>query len=372
MKIFLFFILFFILFQAKSQVGIDNPIPDTTSVLDMKSTTKGFLMPRMTSSQRNNINTNANSLMLFDTDINKYMYWNTSNSQWAMLNPWYAEEDGIIHYGAKNLDFKVNIEPIGGYNIFRVSTKYNGQSGNANDFQTEFTFNDNLISNSGVKFNSKVTSLNFILLQAYYNGNKVMTVKSNGNVGIGESNPTKKLEVDGEIKVSGNVTAAKFVGQGIAPVGSVVMWSGSIASIPSGWALCDGNNGTPDLKNQFLIGAGNAYSAGSTGGSNRVTLTKNQMPSHSHSGTTNSAGGHTHHVVRDQIDNNGNTSIAWKSDDGNYEEYNIYGHSNTANWGETDSDGSHTHSLNIDNTGGGGSHENRPPYYALAFIIRTN
>ncbi len=52
----------------------------------------------------------------------------------------------------------------------------------------------------------------------------------------------------------------------IIPTGMITMWSGSIASIPGGWALCDGTEGTPDLRNRFIVGAGDDYAVGNTGG----------------------------------------------------------------------------------------------------------
>ena len=50
------------------------------------------------------------------------------------------------------------------------------------------------------------------------------------------------------------------------PSNSIIMWSGSIGSIPAGYYLCDGNNGTPDLRDRFVVGAGNSYAVGNTGG----------------------------------------------------------------------------------------------------------
>src|SRR5690606_9453998 len=76
--------------------------------------------------------------------------------------------------------------------------------------------------------------------------------------------------------------------------GVIVMWSGSADNIPEGWALCDGTNGTPDLRDLFIVGAGREYAVGATGGAKEVTLTTAQMPKHSHTGSTNSAGSHTH------------------------------------------------------------------------------
>jgi len=110
------------------------------------------------------------------------------------------------------------------------------------------------------------------------------------------------------------------------------MWSGSTSSIPSGWVLCNGSNGTPDLRDRFIVGAGNAYSVGNTGGANSVTISWSQMPSHSHS----YSGGD-----RQTVGNGGQSQPV--SQGGN----------------------------NTGSAGGNGAHENRPPYYALAYIMKT-
>ena len=82
------------------------------------------------------------------------------------------------------------------------------------------------------------------------------------------------------------------------PTGGIIMWSGTIATIPTGWALCDGTNGTPNLTGKFIVHAdadsSGTYNVGATGGANDVTLTTSQMPAHNHSGSTASAGSHTH------------------------------------------------------------------------------
>ena len=166
---------------------------------------------------------------------------------------------------------------------------------------------------------------------------------------------------------------------GTIPSGIITMWSGSISNIPKGWVLCNGQNGTPDLRDRFIVGAGKSYSVGNTGGANSVTLTVNNLPahshtmgsagSHSHTGSTNVSGSHTHSYgqVRDDPTNSGiGGNSAYKytslvdtttSSEGNHS------HSLSIN-----SAGSHTHTIN--NTGGGQAHENRPPYYALAFIMK--
>jgi hypothetical protein len=50
------------------------------------------------------------------------------------------------------------------------------------------------------------------------------------------------------------------------PAGSIIMWSGSIGAIPSGYVICDGTNGTPDLRDRFVVGSGNTFAVGNTGG----------------------------------------------------------------------------------------------------------
>ena len=94
------------------------------------------------------------------------------------------------------------------------------------------------------------------------------------------------------------------------PSGGIIMWSGSQSNIPSGWVLCDGNNSTPDLRDRFVLGAGNSYSVNDTGGSETVSISTSNMPSHTHtvnshshslpshshtvSSHTHSIGNHTH------------------------------------------------------------------------------
>lgn len=186
------------------------------------------------------------------------------------------------------------------------------------------------------------------------------------------------------------------------PSGIIAMWSGSSDAIPSGWLLCDGSNGTPDLRNRFIVGAGSNYSVGNTGGSDSVTLTTAQMPSHAHghslSAASNgshshshsfsislsnlscsSAGEHTHniHMGRNasvsgsypQVSTGASSKDARTTSSGSHT-HTISGSGTLS--GSISSGGAHAHSISgsISNTGSGQSHENRPPYYALCFIMK--
>ena len=145
------------------------------------------------------------------------------------------------------------------------------------------------------------------------------------------------------------------------PSGVIMMWSGSNSSIPSGFVLCNGSNGTPDLRDRFVVGSGSTYATGATGGASTVTLTSSQMPAHNHSATSVSTvtdPGHSH-TYKGQTGSSGSGVSSRDSE-------NTTLTTDSATTGITVST-----STSIGNTGGGGSHENRPPYYALAYIMKT-
>lgn len=122
--------------------------------------------------------------------------------------------------------------------------------------------------------------------------------------------------------------------QTLVPAGVITMWSGAVGAVPSGWQLCDGTNGTPDLRGRFIVGAGGSYAVGDTGGEEKHTLTVNEMPRHNHS-------------------------------------LNIYMQNASTSSQAADGTTSKTGSISTDYTGGGQSHENRPPYYALCYIMKV-
>ena len=151
------------------------------------------------------------------------------------------------------------------------------------------------------------------------------------------------------------------------PSGGIILWSGSTASIPSGWVLCNGSNSTPDLRDRFVVGAGSSYGVNATGGASSVTLSTSQIPAHNHSASSSSSttihdSGHSHSISALRPSESGNTIST--SSGGTA----VTASTNSATTGITASTSTST---SISNTGGGGSHENRPPYYALAYIMKT-
>lgn len=197
-------------------------------------------------------------------------------------------------------------------------------------------------------------------------------IKSANNVFSGEQNYVGKLKQGG--------VEARMV-----PVGGIIMHAGTVAQIPAGWQLCDGTNGTPDLRNRFIIGASqdDAGAAKTTvtgaptksGGSkdaivvahNHTGNTGGQSNDHTHSGYTSSDGYHDHNV---QVGNVGGRYTAAGADGAGASAGTVSSgngsHTHTiATYGAS---ANHTHGFTTDSTGASGANANLPPYYALAFI----
>ena len=139
------------------------------------------------------------------------------------------------------------------------------------------------------------------------------------------------------------------------PTGVILLWSGAIGSIPSGYVLCDGSNSTPDLRDRFIIGAGNSYSVGQTGGS-----ADSIVVAHTHTGTsTVSDPGHSHSARLNGGYDGGTPSGLSQS---------------PTNAGTASVNAAFTGisvSTSISTTGTSGTGANIPPYYALAYIMKT-
>ncbi len=149
------------------------------------------------------------------------------------------------------------------------------------------------------------------------------------------------------------------------PAGAIFMWSGTIAAIPAGYALCDGNNGTPNLLDRFVVSVPNAATnPGATGGNNSYTLTTAQLPAHTHtgSGTTSTDGDHNHSQAGYNLVSPGN-QIPF---------YNWSNPTFANNVTVTGNAGAHSHTFSFTTaaTGSGAAIDNRPAYYAVAFIMK--
>jgi hypothetical protein len=165
---------------------------------------------------------------------------------------------------------------------------------------------------------------------------------------IADSNVTTAKIADSNITTAkiadSNVTTAKLdsiVAGALVPIGGIIMWSGSVATIPSSWRLCNGANGTPNLQDKFVIGAGSGYAVGANGGSKDAVVVD-----------------HTHTLG----------PLIWRRGaDGAFQPGPQWGGGNR-------SDGGVNPTATTSGASGGesGIDKNLPPYYSLAFIMRVS
>jgi microcystin-dependent protein len=212
---------------------------------------------------------------------------------------------------------------------------------------------------------------------------------------------------------SGTVADARLTNTSLFVTGMIMLWYGSVASIPSGWVLCDGNNSTPDLRNRFVIGSGSgsSYPINQTGGSADATLVSHSHTINNHTHSFSGSDSHSH-----TINNHTHTFSATTGSDSHSHSYSSANHPSSSgpeqdqsggpenrtqfNVGKTTGSDSHSHSVsgttgnpsntgtnsqtvsisgntgNPSNTGtnsqgSSATNKNLPPYYALCYIMKT-
>lgn len=356
MKYFILISSFFIATNTFAQVGINNPNPDTSAVLDIKSNTKGLLLPRTTDLERRSMAFPANSLIVFDTTDQMMFFYDTQTSgeNWTAVNPWNLRDDLSAFDG----------------------TLYK------RDITSNKTVRSVTIGSETINPDNELNVANNATI-----GSVTVDAPQNGLYVEGETRVNNSLVVTNtvtanDLMVTNTVTANDFVGYGITPVGGIIMWSGSTvaAAIPDGWLLCNGQGivggsmsgqNTPNLSGRFIVSVGdnglNNYTApNQIGGADAVALTSEQMPAHVHTGTTNNDGAHSHA---------GNGSSNYKDGETtgtNRSLFNTGGGTSTI----SSTGSAHQHAFTTESTGGNVlgttiAHENRPAYYVLAYIMRV-
>lgn len=189
-----------------------------------------------------------------------------------------------------------------------------------------------------------------------------------------------------QASVNGLVAALATIPPAL-PTGVITMWYGNTGNVPSGWFLCDGQNGTPDLRNKFILGAGDDYESHDVGGADSFTpggtiaadgththtgtvashtLTESEIPSHKHANgvVDNSTGIYNHSTLAAN-------PTSTRTVDGSTNTGTIEGYTSNTGGGS-----GHTHGLTIDNAGShthtfsGIEAASLPPYYALCYIMK--
>jgi microcystin-dependent protein len=317
--------------HAIAQVGVNILTPHPTAALQVQSPAgsfKGVLTPSMTTINRMSVATGtiapADGLIVYDTDHRMHYNYNAATNRWISLSP------------------------------LTLSTPSVGSAA---------------IPSGAITTPSSAATF---------------------SLGINKQNPTQALDVVGNSTVSGNTSiggslnVAGFPSNALVPAGTIVMFHGG--TIPAGWAQCDGNSGTPDLRGRFIVAAGQSagtpapgdfnpnYSVNSTGGENRHVLTKAETPKHYHeanadgSTITANGGAHYHDVTPHGQGLNasragGNSGgLANDSQQTINTTSNLHSHP-TSEFGGKVGNGT-TDGLNDQ------AHENRPQYYVLIFIMK--
>jgi len=343
---------------TNAQVGINLTNPSKHAALEINGQgTKGIVIPKMDYEMRHGLlehNLNRppeerlpQGLLVFDPNLNMFFFLNENEkekkNEWIALNPLQASDENR--------------------GMLKISN--NGSSANFAD-NVVVTGDIDVKGRAFIHGNANLGSL--FSMEANISDINVNTINANnGNV--------KNLTATtGTINALNAKTLNATKGNGVIPIGGIIMWSGDKNSLPDGWALCDGGKKggftTPDLRGRFILGYGasrddngsgavptdvwdetyknvGGHSVGDyylkpTGGRREVSLSVNQIPSHNH------------YVRRDKHGNNSSGS----GNDSSVGHYNATAYESLGNF-------------NTSSTGGGAAHENRPPYYVLAFIMRV-
>ena len=149
------------------------------------------------------------------------------------------------------------------------------------------------------------------------------------------------------------------------------MWAGALSSIPQGWVLCNGSNGTPNLQDRFVVGAGHSYRIGDTGGASNVTLTLSEMPRHGHE-VLQVAPATSDWPRNPAVYSGGITNIPWFAQrNGGSNGWLAYQQVlGEASFHFQNPYGSQS-SVYADASGGNQPFNNLPPYFALAYLMKV-
>lgn len=358
-----------------AQIGIGTTSPHPSSMLHISpgaGNNKGVIFPKITSASRvvmDSTQNIAHGLIFFDTDLQKFYYFHQSPRKWYELDHDWIRKD------------VEGASPVVGTHIY-LGVPGNVGIGTASTVNpaAKVTVVGNMSVGSATWTQDSVPPANSLIVQTW--------------LGIATETRTSgfELDVNGQarvrrwLSVRDSVVTDRFRGEGVVPTYGIVMFSGTVSgNFPGGlgtgeyqgWALCDGRNGTPDLRGRFIVGRTNVdnndygypnseknrtdyNSIGDNGGEYEHTLTVAEMPSHNHSGsTTNTAGSHSHGVQRPD----GCYNFVGAGQSGCY-------FANPNAQFSTDVAGAHSHTVNVNSDGNDTPHENRPPYYVLAFMMK--
>ena len=360
---------------ANAQVGIGNATPNAKSILDLTNSTNGkaLILPKPIAPISLVGNFDTEAMMFYYQDK---IYVRTSTGL-NVLSPWIFDgtnTNGI--YVASGTPVGIGIAPLTNSTAILTIADATGEvtvstsTASVVIGDNDFNATHMLIDKDELLVKTNATTAGTLKLQE--DGGDVVIRSSTADAGVAII-----LTAHGSVDAKGKI---KENGNDLLPVGAIIMWNGT--TVPAGWALCDGGTyaldaggtiSTPNLMDRFIVGADatggtgaavGSYAYSNTGGANSVALTIAQIPSHDHSGTSGLGGAHSHTYT---------DRYMYISDWDVIEDCGGCGtdlpHNEQSGEGKT-TGGAPDHNHSIPAEGGGAGHENRPPFYALAYIMK--
>ncbi len=355
-KIYIIICLMSISYWGFSQVGIGNPNPESTSVLDLTNpNNKGLLLPE--ASGQDSMSPSPGMMYSYQNNI-----FFRGISGYNSITPWKFKFNGdISNHLFYNLDGNIGI----GISDITLAPEAPLQ------IETDKAVS---LSENGTLLLGKSDTTNLIFnsseIQSRNNNSAApLTINENaGDVHIGSKDTPVNFKVSNKNKAVYRPTNTTY---DLMPKGAIVMWSGTTTDIPLGWAICNGGKYatstnkndsiiSPDLSGRFIVTVGDNgthnYEANDTGGSDEVTITTESMPNHQHNSIDL---GHTHsysYQSKTTSEEGAGTAA------GRHVSRGV-----TTKGGTT---GATTATIYQDVVGSNLAHENRPSYYALVFLIK--
>jgi hypothetical protein len=243
----------------------------------------------------------------------------------------------------------VNLSPVGNAQQFFDNTGlplnggliYTYQASSTTPLATYTDVNGTVANSNPIVLDSSGRLPNEVWLT--YGFNYKFVVQTSASVTLGTYD-----NLYGIIGVAGTSTGTTI------PTGIISLWYGSIGSVPVGWYLCDGTNGTPDLRDRFVVGAGSTYSVAATGGAKDAILV-----SHTHNATVTDPG---HNHLQFMFGGGGGSTNIVQASNANLGSKNNSTSTDTKSTGVT---------VSNDTQGVSGTNANLPPYYALAYVMKS-
>ena len=393
-----------------------------------------------------------------NANADRFIVFSASNSGNNSL-----KSDGGLKYNPSTNRIASQITDVSNHDTDDIS------EGSSNLYHTTARARGSISASGSVSYNSSTGVI------SYSQGNSDSVSEGSSNLYHTTARARGAISASGDLSYNSSTGVMSITVPSSFVTGMIIIWSGSSGSIPSGWVLCNGSNSTPDLRNRFVVGAGDSYSVDDTGGSNTVTLSTANLPSHTHSfsgsashshtidnhthsfsgsashshtinnhthsfsgsgsashshtinnhthswsGNTNTTGNHNHHESGGSGYNHEDSERGWARTTGDHGDFNHatdgnHSHSVSGTTGNPSNRGTDSKSVSISisgttgnpsntgtnsqsvsisgttgnpsdrdtnsqsvsisgttgGTGSGDAHENRPPYYALCYIMKT-